>query len=72
MSCPSNSPAPLLELLRPAHIILEIRIAAVNDRVPSLHVLGKLLHGRFGRATGRHPNPYRARRLELGDQILER
>src|ERR1022692_1930591 len=58
------------KLTRPAYIILEIGIAAVNDDVAGLHVLRELLHGLFGGATRWHHNPPRARRRELCDQIF--
>ena len=61
-----------LEFVGAAHVVFEIRVAAVDDGVAGLHVLRQLLHGRFGRAAGGNHDPDGARRRQLGDEIFER
>ena len=61
-----------LEIFRPPHIVFEIGIAAIDDRVSGLHVGGEFLHRGFGRASGRNHDPNRAWRRQLLDEIFQR
>src|SRR5450631_4291743 len=61
-----------LEFIGPAHVIFEIRVAAVDDGVASLHVLRELLHRRLSRAARRNHDPDSTGRRELADQIFKR
>ena len=62
----------LLNLTRAAHVVFEIGIAAVDDRVAGLHVLRQFLHRLLGGTARRHHDPRRARRLQFADQIFQR
>src|SRR5262249_6264058 len=46
-----------LERLGPANVILEVRVAAVDDRIARFHEPAKLFHGRFGGYAGRDHYP---------------
>src|SRR5262249_9374610 len=46
-----------LQLARPPHVVLEVAVAAVEDDVARLHVLGQLVDGVLGRSAGRHHDP---------------
>jgi hypothetical protein len=53
-------------------VIVEVRVAAVDDRVTRLEVLHQLGDLGLGRITGRDHDPDRARLLELRHELLDR
>ena len=55
-----------------ADVVVEVGVAAVDDRVARLEVLEQLLDLGLGRVAGRDHHPDRARLLELVDQLLDR
>ena len=57
---------------RPAHVVLIVRIAAVDDDVPGLHAPRQPEDRLFGRVPGRDHDPGRARLGELDHEIVER
>ena len=59
-----------LEQLVAALGILEVGVAAVDDRVARREQRGELLHRLFGGIAGRHHQPDDARRAEHGHDLL--
>ena len=55
-----------------ADVVVEVGVAAVDDRVAGLEVLEQLLDLRLGRVARRDHDPDRARLLELGHQLGDR
>src|SRR4051812_30978371 len=60
-----------LERLGTADVVFEIRVAAVDDDVVAIHRTRKRHHRLLGGVAGREHHPYRARTIELTDEILE-
>ncbi len=52
-----------LERRRPPHIVLEVRVAAVDDDVARRHAVGECVDCLFGRCSGRNHHPDGARWL---------
>src|SRR5271155_2002675 len=61
-----------LELFRAAHVIFEIRVAAVDDDVAGLHILSERLNRLLRGAARWNHDPYCTRRLQFADQIFQR
>ena len=66
-----------MQLLRGEHggaadVVVKVGIAAVDDRVAGLEQLRQLVDRAFGRIARGHHHPYAARRLEPGDEVLQR
>ena len=55
-----------------ADVVVEVRVAAVDDRVARLEVLHQLLDLGLGRVAGGDHDPDGARLLELADELLDR
>ena len=55
-----------------AQVVVEVRVAAVDDRVARLEVLEQLGDLGLGRVAGRDHDPDGPRRLELRDELLDR
>ena len=55
-----------------AHVVVPVRVAAVDDRVARLEQPGELVDRLLRRVAGGHHQPDHARRVELGDEVLER
>ena len=55
-----------------ALVVVEVRVAAVDDRVARLEVLEQLCDLGLGRIAGRHHDPDRPRRRQLRDELLDR
>ena len=53
-------------------VVVEVRVAAVDDRVARLEVLEELVDLGLGGVAGRDHDPDRARLLELGDELGDR
>ena len=62
----------LLEHRVAADVVVEVRVAAVDDRVARLEVLEQLRDLGLGRVAGRDHDPDGPRRLELADELLDR
>src|SRR5262245_10209875 len=62
----------LFEHLRAAHVVFEMRIAAVNDDVAGGHRLRPPVDGLFSRGAGGDHRPDGARLSHLFDQFLDR
>ena len=61
----------LLERGVAAHVVVEVGVAAVDDRVARLEVLQQLLDLRLGGVARGDHDPDRARLLELADQLRD-
>ena len=55
-----------------ADVVVEVRVAAVDDRVARLEVLEQLVDLRLGGVAGRDHDPDRARLLQRRDQVGDR
>ncbi len=55
-----------------ADVIVEVGVAAVDDRVARLEQFGQLVNRAVGGIARRHHHPHAPRRRESGDQIFER
>jgi hypothetical protein len=55
-----------------ADVVLEIRIAAIDDGVARLHGCEQGLHGFFRGIARRHHDPGGARSGQLADQVVQR
>src|SRR5437870_634120 len=62
----------LLQLGMAPLVVVEVRVAAVDDRVAGLEVLEQLLDLRLGRVAGRDHDPDGPRLLQLADQLGDR
>src|SRR5262249_24797431 len=60
------------ELLRTAHIVFEVGVAAVNDDVAGLETLGQRVDGLLCGIAGRDHDPRRPRLRQLGREVIER
>ncbi len=56
---------------RAAHVVLEVRVSAVDDRVARLERLGQRCHRLLGGGAGGHHHPDRARRGQSLDELVE-
>src|SRR4051812_33021962 len=54
------------------HVVVEVGVTAVDDRVAGLEMAEQLLDLRLGRVAGGDHDPDRARLLELADELLDR
>ena len=54
-----------------AHIVVKIRVAAIDDDVVRREEAGQSINCRFGWTAGRHHHPHGARRRERCDQRVE-
>ena len=61
-----------LELLRAADVVGVVRVAAVDDRVPRLELVGEVLEDGLRDAPGREHEPHRTRRVESRDELVHR
>ena len=61
-----------LSAVVPPDVVVEVGVAAVDDRVARFEVLEELLDLGLGRVAGRDHHPDGARLLELVDQLLDR
>ena len=61
-----------LELVVPPDVVVEVRVAAVDDRVARLEVLEQLGDLRLGRVAGRDHDPDRPRLRKRADELLDR
>src|SRR5215472_2768626 len=58
-----------VQFFRAPNVVFEIGVAAINDRIARLHVLGELLYRGFRRTTRGNHDPDRTRRFKLRNQI---
>src|SRR2546427_8280033 len=63
---------PLAERPAPAHVVLEVGVAAVDERVAGTEPPGEVHHDLLGRRTRRHHHPRDAGRRELRHEVVER
>jgi hypothetical protein len=57
------------DLRMPPDIVVEVRVAPVDDRVNRLEDAHQLVEHRLGGVAGRDHDPHRARRRQPGDQL---
>jgi hypothetical protein len=62
----------VFELPSAPHVVFEIRIAAVDDGVPGLHVLRQRSAPSARWPAGGNHNPHGARRFQFADEIFQR
>src|SRR6476660_4048068 len=61
----------LLEHIRAADVVVEVGVAAIDNRIAGRQKRDQRLDHLLGDIAGRQHDPYRARRLELADQLLD-
>src|SRR2546428_1970377 len=63
---------PLAQRPAPAHVVLEVGAAAVDERVAGTEPPGEIHHDLLGRGARRHHHPRDARRRELRPEVADR